>query len=208
MVICDTRAERSLAGSEYDDRRAQCEEGVAILAKHDPKVKALRDVTPEQLDAHVDELSDVVERRCRFIIEENQRVLDMADTLPVGNGDRLRSLMAASYAGARDLYEIGAPAMASMNHAMIGAPGVVGARQAGAGFGGCMVAVVNRSHVEAFCRSVTESYTADTGIKPRSTPSRLHRRWPDDYGGTGNDPSLCIHLEPASHPRTTAHLRS
>ena len=170
VVICDTRAERSLAGSEYGDRRAQCEEGVAILAKYDPKVKALRDVTPEQLDAHVDEMSDVVARRCRFIIEENQRVLDMAETLPVGDSERLSSLMIASYAGARDLYEIGAPAMESMMKAMNSAPGVVGARQAGAGFGGCMVAVVNRGKVDDFCSHVTETYAADTGIEPAAYP--------------------------------------
>jgi galactokinase len=166
VVICDTRAERSLTGSEYSDRRAQCEEGVAILAQSDFSIKALRDVSLTHLAQHQDRLSEVVERRCRFIIEEDQRVLDLADALPVGDADRLRELMAASYAGARDLYEIGVPAMESMMAAMMGGPGVVGARQAGAGFGGCMVAVVERDRVDEFAEHVRRSYEAETGIAP------------------------------------------
>ncbi len=166
VVICDTRAERDLTGSEYSDRRAQCEEGVAILAKSDPGVKALRDVSLAQLAEHQHLLPEVVEKRCRFIIEEDQRVLDLAEALPVGDADRLCELMAASYAGARDLFEIGVPAMASMMKAMQSGPGVVGARQAGAGFGGCMVAVVQRDQVDAFSDHVRRTYEAETGIKP------------------------------------------
>ena len=166
VVICDTHAERNLTGSEYSDRRAQCEAGVAILQQTDPTIKALRDVSLEQLKEQAHMLSDVVERRCRFIIEEDQRVLDMAEALPIGNADRLRELMAASYAGASDLYEIGVPAMESMMNAMMTGPGVVGARQAGAGFGGCMVAVVERERVDEFSEHVRRTYEAKTGIHP------------------------------------------
>jgi galactokinase len=166
VVICDTRAERNLTGSEYSDRRAQCEAGVAILQQSDPTIKALRDVSLEQLREQAHLLSDVVERRCRFIIEEDQRVLDLAEALPIGDADRLRDLMAASYAGARDLYEIGVPAMESMMNAMASGPGVVGARQAGAGFGGCMVAVVERDRVDEFSEHVRRAYEAETRIVP------------------------------------------
>ena len=164
VVICDTRAERSLTGSEYGERRAQCEAGVAVLQRHDPAVRALRDVSLEQLEAHRDELSDVVLRRCRFIIQEDQRVLDLAGALETGDGDGVRRLMAASYAGARDLYEISAPAMEAMIDAMTSAPGVIGARQAGAGFGGCMVAIVAREATPDFAAAVAARYRAHTGI--------------------------------------------
>ena len=76
-------------------------------------------------------LPEVVARRCRFIIEESQRVLDLAEALPSGEPGRLFELLSASYLGARDLYEIGAPAMSDMMAAMLSAPGVIGARQAG-----------------------------------------------------------------------------
>jgi galactokinase len=167
VMICDTRAERNLTGTEYDERRSQCEEGVRILRQFYPQVEALRDVSLEQLEAHHDAFPDVVKRRCRFIVEENQRVLDLAAALPSGDRIALARLCADSYAGARDLYEIGAPSMAHMMDAMLAAPGLVGARQAGAGFGGCMVALIERDRVEAFRAAVEQRYAAVTGIEPR-----------------------------------------
>jgi galactokinase len=167
VMICDTRAERHLTGTEYDERRAQCEEGVRILRQFDPRIEALRDVSLEQLEVHRDALPDVVTRRCRFLVEENQRVLDLAAALPSGDRSALARLCADSYAGARDLYEIGAPSMAHMMDAILAAPGLVGARQAGAGFGGCMVALIERDRVETFRAAVEQRYAAAAGIEPR-----------------------------------------
>jgi galactokinase len=144
VVICDTRSQRELTGSEYGERRAQCEEGARLLARFYPQVTTLRDVTFEQFVSHEAELPWVVAQRCRFIIEENQRVLQLAQALPEGEQTAIRTLTAASYTGARDLYEIGSLEMSKMMEAMLTAPGVIGARQAGAGFGGCMVAFVTR----------------------------------------------------------------
>ena len=79
VVICDTRAERNLAGTEYRSRRAQCEEGVRILQGAYPEISALRDVSMAQFEAGAADLPDVVAKRCRFIVEENQRVLDLAE---------------------------------------------------------------------------------------------------------------------------------
>jgi galactokinase len=170
VVICDTRAPRTLTGSEYAQRRAQCEEGVRILAGFYPGVQALRDVSLEQLEAHRASLSGVVYRRCRFVIEENQRVLDMAEALAAGDFERIGRLAAKSYAGARDLYEISCQEMVWMMEAMISGPGVIGARQAGAGFGGCMVAFVEESEVGAFARHVEAHYQGTSGIEPQVYP--------------------------------------
>ena len=171
VVICDTRAERALTGSEYAERRAQCEEGARILTGFYPQVagfylqvQTLRDVSLEQWRAHKADLSEVVARRCRFIIEENRRVLDVAEALAQGDHARLGSLATASFAGARDLYEIVSPEMEHMMAAMQSAPGVIGARQTGAGFGGCMVAFVRQGGVEGFAQGVQAEYAARTGI--------------------------------------------
>jgi galactokinase len=172
VVICDTRAKRELKGTEYPERRAQCEEGARILSRFYPEVKALRDVTLDQLTAQEADLSPVVARRCRFIIEENARVLDLARALPAGDASAIRSLTAASYQGARDLYEIGAPAMSTMMEAMLSAPGVIGARQAGAGFGGCMVAFVKIEQTAAFADHVRQTYAAASDLKPMVYPVR------------------------------------
>ena len=170
VVICDTRAKRELTGSEYAQRRAQCEEGTRILASFYPGVHALRDVNLEQLNAHRSDLSGVVYRRCRFVIEENQRVLDMADALASGDVAEIGNLAAESYAGARDLYEISSSEMEMMMAAMQSGPGVVGARQAGAGFGGCMVAFVEQGEVETFARHVEAQYRTSSSIQPQVYP--------------------------------------
>jgi galactokinase len=170
VVICDTRAKRELTGSEYPERRAQCEEGVRLLADIYPGIEALRDLSMEQLDSRKTAISSVVYRRCRFIIEENQRVLDIADALADGAREQISALMAASYAGARDLYEISCDEMEMMIAAMLSAPGAIGARQAGAGFGGCMVACVEQERVEAFTGHVQDRYQASSGIEPPVYP--------------------------------------
>jgi galactokinase len=167
IIICDTRAHRALTGSEYPERRAQCEEGASILARYYPDVKALRDVSLEQLEEHESDLREVVARRCRFVIQENQRVLDMAVALEKGDHALIRCLAADSYAGARDLYEISSREMEQMMAAMQSAPGLIAARQAGAGFGGCMVALVKPEHLQAFMAHVEEDYQSRTGIAPQ-----------------------------------------
>jgi galactokinase len=170
VVICDTRAKRELGGSEYGERRAQCEEGARRLARFYPGVTALRDVSLAQFEVHQADLPAAVARRCRFIIEENERVLRLAEALPGGDRATIRAVTAASYAGARDLYEIASPEMEAMLAAMQAGAGVIGARQAGAGFGGCMVAFVEAGAREAFEADVRRSYAAATGIEPEIYP--------------------------------------
>ena len=170
VVICDTRAQRELTGTEYGERRAQCEEGARLLAGYYPGVTALRDVSHEQFMAHEADLPSLVARRCRFVIEENERVLRLAEGLTAGDRTSICALTTTSYKGARDLYEIGSPEMAAMMEAMLSAPGVIGARQAGAGFGGCMVALVEANEVDDFERHVREAYRAATGIKTEVDP--------------------------------------
>jgi galactokinase len=175
VIICDTRAIRELTGSEYAERRAHCEEGARILAGFYPGVQTLRDVSLDQLQAHSAALSGVVYRRCRFIVAENQRVLDMAEALARGDRDQITALATQSYAGARDLYEISCREMEMMMAAMLSGPGVIGARQAGAGFGGCMVALVNGRSVDDFAQHVRTHYRARSGIEPQVYPVQAAR---------------------------------
>lgn len=165
VVICDTHSKRELAGSEYGKRRAQCEEGARWLG-----LKALREIAPEQFYRRESELPSDVAKRCRFIVEENHRVGKLAAALQASDRPAIGRLCADSFHGACHLYEIGAPPMVAMMQAMLAAPGVVGARQAGAGFGGCMVAFVEKSAVDAFADAVSIAYAAATGIKPDVYP--------------------------------------
>ncbi len=134
VVICDTRAERNLVGTEYGDRRAQCEAGVRILQASYPGVQALRDVSPEMLEAHAGELPPVVAQalplhhRRKPARPEPGR--GAAGRRPPAAGRLFRQ----SYLGARDLYEIGAPSMEAMLQAMSSGPGIVGGAPGGRRF--------------------------------------------------------------------------
>jgi galactokinase len=166
VVICNTNAPRKLSGSEYGDRRAQCEQGAAYFAEIDSSIKALRDVPLELFEEHEAELPELVARRSRFIIEENGRVKELASALESNDREGIDATMVASFAGCRDLFEISRPAMEAMFEAMHCGPGVVGCRQAGAGFGGCMVAIVEKARVDDFCGHTAEAYLAARGLEP------------------------------------------
>jgi len=165
VVIGDTRSRRELAGSEYGQRRAQCEAGARQL-----RVRALREVSLDHFTRHEAELPPEVARRCRFIVEENDRVLRLAAALPAFDREAIGQLTVASFRGASDLYEIGTPAMRAMFEAMQTAPGAVGARQAGAGFGGCLVAFVEQAQVPGFVESVCDRYALATGSRAVAYP--------------------------------------
>ncbi len=167
VVICDTQAKRNLVGSEYDERRKQCEAGVRFLQQFYPDIRALRDVSIVEFMAHEDEMPDLVAKRCRVIVEENQRVLDLAEAFSKSDQGAVSRLFSTSYAGARDLFEISVPAMEAMIDAILKSPGAISGRQAGAGFGGCMVALVMADQVEEFSTQVKKHYQEKTGIAPR-----------------------------------------
>jgi galactokinase len=161
VVVCNTMSQRRLSGGEYANRRHECELAAARLG-----VSALREVTPEMLAARARELPGLAARRAEFIVAENVRGEALAHALTAGDRSAIAQLCAESFAGARDLYEICSPAMAAMMDAMRAAPGVMGARQAGAGFGGSMVALVDAASTDDFRTAVRDVYYASTHVYP------------------------------------------
>lgn len=168
FVVCDTNAPRELGSSEYATRRMECEEAAALLGERMNGVRTLRDVSPTALEEHLPALPEPVQRRTRFIVEENARVGALARAFERSDLTAVRSLFLESFTGARELFEIVVPAMEAMHDAMLRAPGCIGARQAGAGFGGCMIAAVETPAREAFVRSVVSGYRAETGNEARA----------------------------------------
>lgn len=172
VVICNTCAPRKLTGSEYGERRAQCEQGAAFFADQYPQVEALRDVSIDCFERHEAELPQLAARRSRYVIEENARVGALAEALVRDDREAIARLMDDSFEGARDLFQISVPSMQAMMDAMHAAPGVIGCRQAGAGFGGCMVALVEKAKVSEFCEATTEAYRNASGLEPEIYPVR------------------------------------
>jgi galactokinase len=166
LIICNTMVKHELASSAYNERRAQCEEGVRVLARDYPNVKALRDVTIEQLEAHRSELSEVVYRRCRHVITENARVIQAGEALEDHDLDRFGKLMAESHVSLRDDYEVSADELDLMVELAQKIDGVYGARMTGGGFGGSTVNLVREEKADEFRARMAEGYERVTGLKP------------------------------------------
>lgn len=166
LVICNTMVKHALASSAYNERRAQCEAGVRHLAQFLPNVKALRDVTIEQLEQFGHDLPEVIYRRCRHVITENARVLAAGDALEQHDLYAFGELMAESHRSLRDDYEVSSTELDVMVDLAQPVEGVYGARMTGGGFGGCTVNLVDAGHVEQFKQSVPQEYERITGLEP------------------------------------------
>jgi len=166
LAICNTMVKHSIAKGEYNQRRAECEAGVRGLSKYLPNVRALRDVTPEDLEAYGHELPDIVMRRCRHVIGENARVLQAAGALELGDLQAFGNLMRQSHRSLRDDFEVSCSELDLMVELAEQAEGVYGARMTGGGFGGCTIALVQAGCVEAFKRTIQEGYERSAGCKP------------------------------------------
>ncbi len=167
IVICDTGVKHELAGGEYNVRRAACEAGVAHLRRSLPGIRALRDVTPAQLLQFGADLPEVTLRRCRHVIAENARAGAFAGALEHRDFPALGRLMADSHASLRDDYEVSCPELDLLVQLAAAAPGLVGARMTGGGFGGCTVNLVRAGAVAAFHAHVAAGYERSTGRVPR-----------------------------------------
>jgi galactokinase len=166
LVICNSMVRHELAGGEYNVRRQQCEEGLAILRRFVPQARSLRDITPEQVTQYTGELPEVLYRRCRHVVTEIQRVTDAAAALNQGNMERFGELMRQSHISLRDDYEVSCPELDLLVNIAWQQPGVYGARMTGGGFGGCIINLVKREAVQQVTGYLAAEYQAKTGVQP------------------------------------------
>jgi galactokinase len=165
VIVVDTTVKRELAASAYNERRAQCEEGVRMLRESLEGVRALRDVSIEDLERLGASLPDLILRRCRHVVKENARVLDAVRALEAGNPERLGALMDASHESLRTDYEVSSFELDALVDAAREIPGTLGARMTGAGFGGCTVNLVKKENADLFNDRIKEGYMESTGLE-------------------------------------------
>ncbi|MBC7233976.1 MAG: galactokinase [Chloroflexi bacterium] len=166
IVVCDTMKRRGLVDSEYNARRQECEQGVTILREYLPDVKALRDVTSQDLARYGHLLPPVVRKRCAHVVSENERTLQAVAALRAGQVEEFGRLMDQSHVSLRDDYEVSCQELDCMVELARVAPGCLGARMTGAGFGGCTVNLVQTEATEAFTQRVADEYQREMGVKP------------------------------------------
>jgi len=167
VVVADTGVRRDLVHSEYNLRRAQCEEGVRLLQQRLKGVRALRDVAPAELERCRDLLPPLIYKRCRHVVRENQRVMEAARALEEGDLATFGRLMNESHRSLRDDYEVSCRELDVMVEAAQGLEGCLGSRMTGAGFGGSTVSLVKEEKAIEFKRKLAAIYQATTGLTPR-----------------------------------------
>ena len=163
IVLCNSGVKHSLASTAYNTRRQECEQGVAVLQRHNPAIQSMRDATLADLEAHRAELSPTVYRRCAYVVQENARVETACRHLETGNLTAFGQEMYASHAGLRDDYEVSCAELDALVEAARGLHGVFGARMMGGGFGGCTINLVAPEQVDGFIASVSAAYEQQFG---------------------------------------------
>lgn len=163
IVLCNSGVKHSLASSEYNTRRQECQRGVAVLQETDPAVRSLRDATLAQLAAGRGAMGEIVYRRCRYVVEENQRVELACEHLLAGDLAGFGRQMYASHAGLRDDYAVSCPELDLLVDAARPLPGVYGARMMGGGFGGCTINLVAVNEIAPFIKAMSAAYEHETG---------------------------------------------
>lgn len=161
VVVLDTTKSRALAASAYNRRRAECETAAATFG-----VATLRDVTVDAFRARASELDEIIRRRARHVIGENDRTLRAAEVMRKGDAEALGRLMNESHASLRDDYEVSSRELDTIVNCARAAQGCLGARMTGAGFGGCAIALVREKAAAKLVESVKDCYREATGIEP------------------------------------------
>jgi galactokinase len=166
LVICNTMVKHDHANGAYNRRREECDEGVKLLSRWYPKIRALRDVSVEQLVQHKAEIPETIYKRCLHVVSENQRVLEGAKYLTDGDVEQFGALMQQSHCSLRDLYEVSCRELDVMAEIARSLKGYCGGRMTGGGFGGCTVNIVRAADAETFAKQISERYQVEIGIKP------------------------------------------
>ena len=167
VVLIDTMVKHTLASSEYNVRRAQCEEGVGVIKKYRPEVELLRDVTMEELEAHKAEIDPVSYKRCAFVINENERLMKACAAMEKDDFVEVGKQIYAAHEGLSKEYGVSCDELDFIVDIAHTHPGVYGARMMGGGFGGCVIALVKEDEADAYIADVKKQYLAKFNKDPR-----------------------------------------
>lgn len=166
IVLCNTMVTHSLASSEYNTRRLQCENGVELLKKFDTSIGSLRDVNRDFLFDHKNEFDPVTFSRCKYVVEENLRLEAFCAALRENNFSKAGSIMFLAHEGLSKEYEVSCKELDILVELAASSDGVLGSRMMGGGFGGCTINLVQNDSVEEFSGMIKEEYYKITGKIP------------------------------------------
>ncbi len=165
FLVIPSGMKHSLVGGEYNERRTQCYEAARVL-----NVRALRDATFSALEAAADQMPEMVFRRARHIIGENQRVAECVAALQNNDMVAFGQAMTNSHQSSRLYFENSTEELDNLFEIAVSTPGVLGARLTGGGFGGAVVALAKASKASDAAKTIATRYLQRTGIHTTATP--------------------------------------
>ncbi|XP_058454022.1 galactokinase-like isoform X2 [Malaya genurostris] len=162
VLICNSSVKHELSSSEYPARRKQCQEALQLMG-----LESYRDATERNLDALKD-ADEVLMRRARHVITEIKRTVAAADALKANDFQKMGKLMTESHKSLRDDFEVSCHELDILVEATLGAPGVLGTRMTGGGFGGCTVTLLLKESIEDAVKEIDTIYSRKVGGKYRA----------------------------------------
>ena len=173
ILLLNTNVKHSLASSEYNTRRQQCEAGVAMVKEHHPEVNSLRDVSMEMLQKYVEPKDKLIFTRCKFVVEEKERLLTGCEDLKKGDIKSLGKKMFRTHDGLSKEYEVSCRELDFLVEAVRNNPAVLGARMMGGGFGGCTINLVKEDAIDNLVKEVGASYQKNMGLEMTSYVAQI-----------------------------------
>ncbi len=158
IILFNTNVKHNLAASAYNERRQQCETGVSIIAQNRPTISSLRDVNMTMLKDYVEAVDPLVYKRCKYVVQENERLLGACEDLKKGNIKTLGEKMYQTHTGLRYDYEVSCKELDFLVDYVKAIPDVAGARMVGGGFGGCTINLVKVESVEKLIEDISIAY--------------------------------------------------
>ena len=165
LILFDSNVKHSLMTSAYNERREQCEEGIAILKANFPEVKSFRDCTEEQVQSMKEKMSEDVFKRSLFVVKEIKRVIKACNALDNGDIPTLGKLMYETHEGLSKDYEVSCPELDMIVDTLKTEVAVVGSRLMGGGFGGCTINLIKKGHEERIKAKLSALYLETFGIE-------------------------------------------
>ncbi len=165
--VFNSMVKHALVAGDYAKRHASCMAAAETLRKYDGKISCLADASPSKVEACRSKLSDEDYKRAMHVVSENARVIEMEHALAVGDLDAVGSLLKASHASSRDLFENSCPEIDFLVAELSAQPNVYGARLSGGGFGGISIALASGDFSEAQAEKVADAFEAKFGKRPK-----------------------------------------
>lgn len=165
ILMLNTNVSHNLATSGYNTRREESASGLKIISDHFQSENSFRYVDLDMIETCKEALGEIRYKRCRYVVEENERVLAAAEALKKDDLVSLGKLLYLSHNGQSKWYEVSCPELDFLVEFSKPHPYILGARMVGGGFGGCTLNLIHKDKVEEYLPQVKEAYYKKFGIE-------------------------------------------